>query len=285
MKAITQTNTSIGSKILFNFLKELSYTDIKDFQSKNKLTVDGIFGLVSYNTLYNSILTVKSVEFESNYWKSDYPKQQIIWHHSAGWDNARGMFDTWKRDGRTHVATAIGITDDGTIYRGFDEMYWASSIGCKQEMFAAMGIKPKQIQDKSGKWISSNNQILDMGAVAVEVCNAGCMKKDAEGNIKTWFDAVLPKEKVLKLKYKGYDYFEKYTSEEIESLKKWTILQAIRFDIPLTYSHDDMWKVSKKAMNGEKGLFTHNSYREDKTDVSPQPLLIEMAKSLELYMS
>jgi hypothetical protein len=60
-------------------------------------------------------------------------------------------------------------------------------------------------------------------------------------------------------------------------------LNAIRFEIPLDYSYDEFFSVSKKALSGEKGIFTHNSYRADKTDVSPQPKLIEMAKTLIDY--
>lgn len=41
-----------------------------------------------------------------------------------------------------------------------------------------------------------------------------------------------------------------------------------------------MWSVSNKALKGQNGLYTHNSYRRDKSDVSPQPKLIEMLKSL-----
>jgi hypothetical protein len=60
-------------------------------------------------------------------------------------------------------------------------------------------------------------------------------------------------------------------------------LNAIRFQIPVDYSYDDFFKVSKKALSGQKGVFTHNSYRSDKSDVSPQPKLIKMAESMIEY--
>jgi len=41
-----------------------------------------------------------------------------------------------------------------------------------------------------------------------------------------------------------------------------------------------MWEVSKKALKGESGIFTHNSIRKDKTDIFPQPEMIQMLKSL-----
>jgi hypothetical protein len=78
-------------------------------------------------------------------------------------------------------------------------------------------------------------------------------------------------------------FYEIYTDDEIKALKYWTLLNAMRWDIPLDYSYEEYFSISKKALSGQKGIFTHNSYRADKTDVSPQPKLIEMAKTLIDY--
>ena len=251
---------SYRGKLLYNILEEFCYEDVKDFQRVNELVVDGIFGINSYTAMYNLILDVVSVDFEGNYFKQVYPKKQIIWHHSAGWDNARGMFDWWEKDGRTHVATSCGITDNGNLYKGFDEKYWAASIGANHP----------------------NNRTLDKEAVAIEICNWGELS-EKNGKIVSWTGYELDSDDVINLKYKHVNYFEKYTEEEIETLKYWTLLNAMRFGIPLDYKEDDMWSVSNDALNRVPGLYTHNSYRVDKTDVSPQPKLIEMAKSLKDY--
>lgn len=283
MQLIKQNSVTTSSLILFNLLEELNYKDIKDFQRNNDLYVDGLFGMKSYEALYKLLLNVKQVPFESNYFKSSYAKRQILWHHSAGWDNARGMFKWWMRDGRTHVATAIGIEDDGAVYKGFDESYWAASIGCKAEVFRKHGIPLKWSKNRRGRWYSTNNRTLDKGVVAVEVCNWGYLKRKRK-KYYSWADAVIPEENVIELNYKGQKYFEIYTDEEIKALKHWTILMAIRFNIPIYYDEDKYWTVNKDALSGVKGIYTHNSYREDKTDVSPQPKLISMAKSLADYM-
>lgn len=280
MKSISINTTDLNKTLLFNLLEELGYTDIKDFQSKNGLDDDGEFGPMSYNVLYNQLLKVVDVPFTNFYFRVPTTKKQIIWHHSAGWDNARGMFEWWKKDGATHVATSIGIVDDGTIYKGFDEQYWAASIGCGSKVFSDNNIPLIWNNNKS---MVLNNVILDQAAVAVEVCNWGSLK-EKNGKIYSWADVEIPKDKVVELNYKGCKYYEKYTEAEYKSLKYWTLLNAIRFNIPLTYSYDDMFSVSKKALSGEPGLFTHNSYRFDKTDVSPQEGIIRIAKELELYM-
>jgi hypothetical protein len=274
---LTEQSTNLGIKILRNLLSELGYSNIKDFQSKNGLTADGLFGMMSYTKLYNLILKVENVDFEGFYFKAEFTKKQIIWHHSAGWDNARGMFDWWKNDKVTHVATSIGISDDGKIWKGFDEKFWAASIGCKIDSFQNNGIS---LQYRNGRVI--NNQALDESAVAVEICNWGSLTEKG-GKFYTWANVELPKEKVIELNYKGIKYYEVYTDEEIKALKYWTLLNAMRFEIPLDYSYDEFFSISKKALSGQKGIFTHNSYRSDKTDVSPQPKLIEMSKTLIDY--
>ena len=37
---------------------------------------------------------------------------------------------------------------------------------------------------------------------------------------------------------------------------------------------------STNALKGLPGVYTHNSYRKDKTDISPQPKMIAMLESL-----
>ena len=280
MTPISESTTTINKTMLFNLLHELGYKDIKDYQSKNGLVVDGLFGMMSYTKLYNQILKVVDMNFEGYYFKEVYPKKQIIWHHSAGWDNARGMFEWWKSDGKTHVATSIGITDDGVVSKGFDESFWAGSIGCDAKVFTSNGIP---LIWNSSKTMVMNNILLDQGAIAVEICNWGNLI-EKNGNLYSWSDTLIPRDKAVELNYKTYKYFEKYTEAEVKSLKYWTLLNAIRFNIPLFYSYEDMFKVSKKALSGQPGLFTHNSYRFDKTDVSPQDSVIKAAKELELYM-
>ena len=274
---ITSNTSGFHKNILFNLLTELGYVDITDFQKRNGLTADGVFGMMSYNKLYNILLKVQPIEFEGFYFKVAHPKKQIIWHHSAGWDNARGMFDWWKADKVTHVATAIGISDDGTVSKGFDESFWAASIGCKGSVFTQNGVP---LIYRNG--VVANNTMLDEAAVAVEVCNWGSLTfKD--GKYYTWANTVVPAEKVLALDYKSTKFYEAYTDAEIKALKYWTLLNALRFQIPVDYNYDDFFKVSKKALSGEKGVFTHNSYRFDKNDVSPQPKLIKMAESMIDY--
>ncbi|MFN9953859.1 MAG: peptidase C14 caspase catalytic subunit P20, partial [bacterium] len=71
-----------------------------------------------------------------------------------------------------------------------------------------------------------------------------------------------------------------YTDAQIESVRQLLLYWNKIHGIDLTYN-EDIWQVSDRALKGENGVFTHNSYRKDKTDVSPQPKLIAMLKALK----
>lgn len=261
MKVLQINTVGRQGNLLRNLLSEFGFADVRNFQQSNNLEVDGLFGDKSYSALYKHILNpIELPDFAGHFYNQRTPKKQIVWHHSAGWDNARGMFNWWKVDKVFHVATAIGINDAGEVYRGYDEDFWGHHIGMQHR----------------------NNLILNMQSVAVEVCNWGALTFNGK-DFQSWSGAVVPPDKVQRLSYKDATYYEKYTDEEIRSLKYWTLLMALRYDIDLTYRHDDMWQVSNRAISGQEGIYTHNSYISWKSDVSPQPKLISMAKTLKAY--
>ncbi len=261
MLVITEQQKTARKNIFMNLLAELGYKSIIDFQNAHSLVADGLAGINTYNALYQRLLKVVDLQnFAGNFYKETYTKRQIIWHHSAGWDDARGMYDWWRQDGAYHVATAIGIVDAGTVFRGYDEQFWAHHIGMQHPL----------------------NVLRNQQSVAVEICNWGALTETPEG-LKTWAGAIVPKNKAIELNYKGIKYYETYTDAEIESLKRWTLLNALRFDIPVAYREADMWAVSKNGIEGVAGIYTHNSFISWKSDVSPQPKLIAMAKKLKDY--
>ena len=91
----------------------------------------------------------------------------------------------------------------------------------------------------------------------------------------------VPESEVMELDkpFKGDRFFHNYTDAQIESVKQLLLLWKQRYGIPLTYNKD-IWDISKRALGGEPGVYTHNSVRPDKNDVYPHPKLIEMLKSL-----
>ena len=258
---IKETSSNYEGKILHKILSEMGYDSIKDFQKGNNLLVDGLFGMKSYTVLYYKYLNVKDINF-NGYFRQLTDKNQIILHHSASADSVENMYNWWRMDGITHVATHIGICDDGTIGRGYDEAYWAHHIGMRNH------------------WNLGRN----MGAVAVEIMNWGYLTKK-ENRYYNYVDREIAEDRVIELNYRGHKYFEKYTKEEVESLRRWILVMAMRYKIPVSYNHEDMWNVSWNAIRGVPGIYTHNSFIDSKSDISPQPIIINMLKKLENYVS
>lgn len=264
IKEITQTRER---NLLMNLLSEFKFNSIKQFQEAAGLGVDGVFGSRSFQALYNLILKPKELFF-SDYVPQIHPKTQIVWHTSAGWDNARQMFKIWQLDKRGKVATAVGVTDDGQLVRGFNEKYFAYHLGCKQRDFNLLGLP-------------NIGTLLERESIGIEVCGAGSLDE----NGKSWWGYEPPKDRVIELNYKGFKLFETVTDAECKTLKYWTLLNAMRWAIPLYYREFEMWNLSRDALTGVRGLYTHNSFRNDKNDISPQPNVIKTAKELSEYYS
>ena len=80
--------------------------------------------------------------------------------------------------------------------------------------------------------------------------------------------------------FRGFKYFEKYTDAQIRTLGELLLYWNKRYNIPLDY-HNDMWRESYSAKIGHSGIWSHVSFRSNKSDCHPQPELIEMLKTIQ----
>jgi hypothetical protein len=219
--------------------------------------------------------TIKKVPFsESQYLKEEAPKTQIYLHHTAGNGSAIGTAKYW---GTTsdRIATAYLITGvvkpndaekDGDIIQCFEPKFFAYHLGLKQSTFTENKIPFKS---------------LDKISIGIEICNWGQLTKDAKGKYINYVNREVPANEVIELEspFKKYKYWHSYTDAQLESVKKLLQYLCQTFNISKTYN-EDIWGISKRALKGESGIFTHNSVRTDKVDVYPHPKLIDILKSL-----
>lgn len=211
----------------------------------------------------------------SQYMDQEVQKVQIVLHHTAGNSSAPATINMWNNDDRGRIATCIVIsgkglskdTFDGEICQAFGSKKWGYHLGLKQDIFRAKGIAYKSI---------------DPIAIGIEICNWGPLKQKADGKYYNYVDRVVPNDQVCELTvpYKGNKYYHAYTDAQIESVRQLLVYWNTVHGIDLTYN-EDIWDISVRALKGENGVFTHNSYRKDKSDVSPQPKLIAMLKALK----
>lgn len=196
-------------------------------------------------------------------------KKQIYLHHTAGNESGKGVVNWWNtnadRIATSYVITgkAIGETD-GQIIKCFEDKFWAYHLGLKQEMFSANNIP---------------YQSLDKISIGIEICNWGQLTLKKDGKYYNYVNREVTDVIKLDKPFKGYSYWHNYTDAQITSLKALLLHLKAKYNINVTYN-DDIWNISKRALLGVNGVFTHNSVRKDKVDVYPHPKLIEMLKSI-----
>lgn len=210
----------------------------------------------------------------NQYIQTETVKAQIYLHHTAGNPNPIATFDWWASTPE-RVATCVAIGGapdstnkwvDGEIVQGFSSKFWAYHLGLKEETFDHAGLPYKS---------------LDKNSIAVEICNWGQLTKGSDGQFRNYVNSIVPANQVCELAvpFKGYKFYHAYTDAQIESLRELLLLWGQRYGRPLNY-HDDIWDICPRALNGDPGIYTHNSVRKDKNDISPQPKMIAMLKSL-----
>lgn len=200
-------------------------------------------------------------------------KKQIYLHHTAGRSSGVRCIRHWNDDKRGRVATCVVISGkdakmskDGEICQAFSSKYWAYHLGVKSEIFKANDVPYK---------------LLDKNSIGIEICNWGYLT-EKDGTFYNYVNGVVPEDEVTTLEtpYKRKRYYHRYTDAQIESVRQLLVFWNKRYGISITYNECDMWNVSKRALRGENGLFTHNSVRPDKLDIYPCPRMIEMLKTL-----
>lgn len=213
---------------------------------------------------------------EKQFVKEETKKLQIVLHHTAGNSSAPATIKMWDADDRGRIATCITIsgkglskdTFDGEICQAFSSKFWAYHLGIKPDVFRANAIPYRS---------------LDPLAIGIEICNWGPLTQKSDGKYYNYVDRVVPNDQVCELSvpYKGYKFYHAYTDAQIESVRQLLVYWNKVHGIPLDYNDADMWKVSTNALKAVPGVYTHNSYRKDKSDISPQPKMIAMLKSLK----
>lgn len=210
---------------------------------------------------------IKQVPLSVNqYFNEDVTKVQIVLHHTAGNSSGAGVIRMWDTDNRGRIATCVTISGDGEICQAFSSKKWGYHLGIKPAVFKTMGV---------------TYQRLDRLAIGIEICNWGPLTK--KGDVfYNYVNRVVPTSEVCELStaYKGHKYYHAYTDAQIESVRQLLVYWNEVHGIPLKYHEADMWTVSKRALSASPGVYTHNSYRKDKSDISPQPKMIEMLKQL-----
>ena len=210
------------------------------------------------------------VDFPNDqYIRTQTEKKQIVLHHTVSGQGVKGDLAWWRMTA-DRVATAIIVGWDGKLYQCFSSKYWGYHLGLK----------------------TANNKKLNQETIGIEIDSWGGLVFHKGHWYPAKWDKVLkkhtPNTKILPIKsvvtypekFRGFAAFERYTDAQIEAVRQLLVFWGERFDISLDYK-EDMWDISDNALKGDNGIWAHVSYRSDKSDVHPDPKLINMLKSLK----
>jgi len=213
---------------------------------------------------------------ETKYFKEEFPKTQVVLHHTVSGPNVDGDVDTWVK-GKYNVGTAIIIARDGTPYQIFSSKYWAYHLGAGDHNQDRRSIG---IEIDNWGWLTLGNGSLKTFRHKNRIF-PWRFKTTSPNKYYTYYGNVVN----VPIQYypngfRGYQYYEKYTNAQIQTVGELLLLWKMKYSIPLKYN-DTMWDISQKAMDGTPGIWTHDSFRKDKTDCHPQPELIDMLKIIQ----
>jgi len=270
---------------------------VKEFQTKNKLTVDGIVGNttakamgvdldefldtdLSSNVLKTKegLVITKSYLDKDEYLAGPTDKIYLFLHHTAGWNNPYATIKAWNNDDRGRIATQFCI--GGTSIKDGDAKYDGEVVECLPDSGYAYHL---------GKNGSSK---LHPQSIGIEICNFGQLTKKGD-KFYNYVNVEVPAKFVCDLGYKfrGNQYWHAYTDAQIESTKllireiqrrhpKLNIQNGLKTWLK-TKTPAETFEFNNDAYYGKvEGLLSHTNVNKEKTDLFPQPNMVEMIKSL-----
>jgi len=275
---------------------------LKEWQAYNGLTVDGIVGPATWDamgmattdvseqsyTTKNGLIINKHFLPEGEYKNGPIKAEYVFIHHTAGRQNPYKTIDSWGRDKRGAVATEFvlggqsvagnDVSYDGEVVQAFPEGNYGWHLG------------------KNG------SQSMHKNSVGIEVNNFAYLTKGGYTNRGIWvaknpnsyytYAGVLADELqmvTLDTPFRGHSVWHRYSDIQIESLKNLILFIGerdnidIRAGLPALVKEigADAFEFNTDAYYGKvKGLWTHTNTRKDKSDMFPQPELLDMLVSL-----
>lgn len=195
---------------------------------------------------------------KGNYIEEITKKNQIIIHHTSG-GSVPSTLNWWIHD-KQRIGTHFIIDRDGRVINCIPLEYWAYHLGVSMT-----GNKiPREYKRKDKE--------LNKSSISIELASWGGLTKKSD-KYYSWSNQEVKNVDILDNKFRGYDYFEKYTEEQLRSLKKLIEQLSQDYQIPISPLTFD---INYNALNGVSGTYTHVNYRTDKSDCYPNKDLIQM---------
>lgn len=199
-------------------------------------------------------------------------KNQIVLHHTvSNPESAVGDMDSWKSD-TARIATYAIIGIDGTINKCFPSNQWAHHLGVKEA-----DLKKMKFED-----FAERNLLLNKHSIGIELdCWGGLTEKDG-----VYFNAygkpISSTLEVVKCNWRGYKRFQRYSFAQIQALAELLPILMKANNIPNVGLKDGNFDVSKDALSGVAGVYSHSNFRADKSDLFPDERIVKLLNNLNV---
>lgn len=192
-------------------------------------------------------------------------KKQIVLHHSVS-SSSDSIVNGWNGN-KDRIGTSYSIDKDGTINQHFPDDEWAYHLYVN-----AAG-------NRVDKKYKKRDEILNKESIGIELVSLGGLTYK-NGEWYSVYNKAVPIKDVyvLEEKYRGFKAFEKYTPEQIESLRKLIPYLSNKYNIPITKF---TFNLSNEALSSVPGLYGHIHYRTEKSDPFDYPPLTSMLNDLK----
>lgn len=272
---------------LNGYYSQNTLMSVSNFQKNNKLKITGEVNIQTWLELTkvrniesnlnkliiktNNNLEIFALDNKVDYYEVDSLKNSIVISNTGVGYNPKDVVNFWKPIYNNSEKLSrsshflIGreyyeIKDfDGLVFRTFDDKYWSYSF----------------LSDK-----------LD-DVISIDICNLGplVLMDDKFYNL---MGCLVSSDEVLELDFLGYNYYHKYTDNQVESLKKLLIYLQLKHGIQINRSsyteegiipyYDDKWfsNIDLKS----SGIKTRNNYINSLLGLTPQKEIVDMLNSI-----
>jgi len=175
----------------------------------------------------------------TNHYKTKTAKTQIILATSMRKDHFHITRLQYKEYGKTKKWNTYTISRDGTVYQHYEDKFHTDFLDIK---------------------------IGDKQSVSIVLENMGYLFRTPDNMYINWLNEVCDNENVVEMKHEGYNYWEKFTNEQLESLVELCKTVCETHNIPkvcveFNHYHKDISKF--------RGIVFRANYIEESTDKNP----------------
>ena len=126
----------------------------------------------------------------------------------------------------------------------------------------------------------TRNVLLNKHSIGIEIdCWGGLNLVDGK-YINAYGREISKDLDIVKCDWRGYKYFQKYSKAQIDTVGELLTILMKEYNIPKSGIVDGNLNTRKSAIDGIPGIYSHSSYRTDKSDIYPDIDMLKMLSSL-----